>query len=220
MEYMDVLQRVPLFAGFSPEELPNTLQCLEAQQKKYQKDETIFLAGDAANRVGILLCGTAQVVSDDVFGNRSIRTMLGEADLFGEVFACAEVEQLPVSVIAQRDCVVLLINYARILSPCQAQCIFHANLVENMMRILAQKNLMLSTKMDVLSARSTRHKLLNYFSALAMQQGSAQVTLPFDRQQLADYLAVDRSAMSTELSKMQRDGLIRYQKNRIELLGV
>lgn len=207
----------PLFDRISESELDRMLGCLNASLKQYAKGNTIFFAGDPAVRVGVVLTGEAQVVRDDLFGNRTILANLAAGDLFGETFACAGVQVLPVGVLATSPCSVLLLDYRKIIRTCSSDCAFHSRLVENMMRILAQKNLLLSQKIEVLSARTTREKLLAYLSSQASRAGSSSFTIPFSRQALADYLCVDRSAMSAELGRMRDDGLLSFHKNRFEL---
>ncbi|MDL2238412.1 Crp/Fnr family transcriptional regulator [Christensenellaceae bacterium OttesenSCG-928-K19] len=216
-QYFDIILKSPLFGGIRRGELVGMLDCLRASVRDYPKDAAIFLAGGPATRVGFLLRGNAQVVREDVFGNRTILTSLAQGDMFGEVFACAEVETLPVSVMAAGKCVVLLLDYKKLLTTCSSSCAFHNRMIENMMRILAQKNLRLNEKIEAVSARGTRAKLLTYLAAQARRAGSPAFTIPFNRQELADYLAVDRSAMSAELGRMQGEGLLRYDKSRFEL---
>lgn len=154
---------------------------------------------------------------EDIFGNRAILTALMPGQLFGETFACAGVEILPVSVIAVSDCKILLLDYRRIITTCPTACVFHSRLIENMLKILAGKNLVLNQKIEALSARTTREKLLAYLVAQAGVAGSRRFTIPSTRQELADYLSVDRSAMSREMGIMQKEGMIRFKKNCFEL---
>lgn len=216
-QYLDFLAQNPLFDTLSRTELERALDCLDARTASFPKGSLIFLAGNPAERVGILLEGSAQVIREDLLGNREILGNLGPGDLFGEVFACAGVDTLPVSVAAVEPCTALLIDYRRIISLCPASCSFHSRMVENMLRILARKNLMLNRKMEALSARSTRDKLMTYLTACARDAGSLRFEIPFRRQELADYLSVDRSAMSAELGRMQRDGLLTFTRNRFQL---
>jgi cAMP-binding proteins - catabolite gene activator and regulatory subunit of cAMP-dependent protein kinases len=209
---------IRLFSGISKEDLAVMLDCLNARSVRYPKGSFVFLAGDAASRVGIVCEGEVQVVREDVFGNRAILSKLERGDLFGETFACAGVERMPVSVLATQESEVLLIDYRRIVTSCPSSCAFHGKLIENMLGILAAKNLLLNRKIEALSARTTRGKLMAYLAEQAAAQGSSHFRIPFDRQELADYLAVDRSAMSAELGRMRDDGLIRFHRDDFELL--
>lgn len=217
-EFVDWLPQCPLFAGINGNDMRGMLGCLNARSAVYAKDATVFLAGDPARRVGLVLAGAVQVVRDDVFGNRAILAKLGPGDLFGETFACAAVEILPVSVTAVSNCKVLLLDYRRIIDTCSSSCIFHSRLIENMLKILAGKNLMLNQKIEALSARTTREKLMAYLASQASRAGRRQFDISFSRQELADYLAVDRSALSREMGAMQREGLIHFDRSRFELL--
>lgn len=216
--YDTLLLQHPLFEGIQRDQLHSLLSCLNAYTSSYQKGDYILQVGEPASHVGILLEGTAQVVRDDIFGNRSIITSLQSADTFAEVFACANTAMLPVSVFALQACTVLWLDYKRILNTCPNSCIFHKKLIENMLQLLAQKNLQLNQKIETISARTTREKLFTYLSSIAQSYNSTSFTIPFNRQELADYLSVDRSAMSTELGKMRDEGYINFHKNTFTFL--
>jgi len=216
-KYYPVLLKSPLFHGIIEKDLESMLSCLNARAVGYAGDSVVFLAGDPAERVGLVLEGAVQVVREDIFGNRAILTALMPGQLFGETFACAGVEILPVSVIAVSDCKILLLDYRRIVTTCPTACVFHSRLIENMLKILAGKNLVLNQKIEVLSARTIREKLLAYLVAQAGVTRNRRFTIPFTRQELADYLSVDRSAMSREMGIMQKEGMIRFKKNCFEL---
>lgn len=212
-----ILGKVPLFGGISELEISEMLDCLGSRLVHYDRDNIIFLAGDRVSSVGIITDGSVRVVREDIFGNRAILAKLFAGELFGETFACAKVDRLPVSVIAASDCEVLLIDYRRIVMRCHSSCVFHGRLIENMLGILAEKNLMLNQKIEALSARTTRGKLLAFLASQAQIAGSNAFCIPFDRQELADFLSVDRSAMSAELGRMRAEGLIHFHKNYFEL---
>ena len=165
-----------------------------------------------------MLTGNVHVIQEDFWGNRTILANIEPGELFGEAFSCAGLDKLPVSVLAVQDSEVLMIDYRKIITTCSSSCVFHTALIHNMLRILADKNVMLTQKMELLTKNTTREKLLAYLSLQAQQAGSTKFNIPFNRQGLADYLSVDRSAMSAELSKMQKDGVLVYKKNRFELL--
>lgn len=219
LRLMDVLRTVRLFEGISDEELPSMLDCLGARPAEYDRGNFIFHAGEPAVSVGIVCSGAVQVIREDVFGNRAIQGELSSGELFGEVFACAHIDVLPVSVTAVGETRVLFVDYRRIVTMCPSSCAFHSRLVENMLGILARKNLAQNRKIEILSARTTRAKLLTYLASQAEASGARIFCIPFDRQELADFLSVERSAMSAELGRMQDDGLIRFHRNQFELLG-
>lgn len=217
-EYLEVIEHVPLFRGVNQEELLELLYCLTATSRSFSKGEAIFRAGDTAIHVGIVLSGMVQVVKEDFLGNRTILTKLDVGGLFGESFACAKIDKLPVSVFAVAASKILFVDYRRIITTCSASCVFHHRLVENMLGILAGKNVMLNQKIEVLSKRATRDKLIAYLSAQAQAAGSRSFIIPFDRQELADYLCVDRSAMSAELCRLRDEGLLSFHRSRFEIL--
>ncbi|MDL2286865.1 Crp/Fnr family transcriptional regulator, partial [Desulfococcaceae bacterium OttesenSCG-928-F15] len=212
------IKRSPLFAGIDESQMESLLDCLGAVKRRYAKDEFIFVAGDKAKSVGIVLSGSVRVLQEDFWGYRGILAHIEPGGLFGEAFSCAEKDTLPVSVIASEASEILLVDYRKIVTTCSSACIFHTLLVMNMMRILAEKNILLTRKIEHLSKRSTREKLLSFLSAQAVSAKSTTIHLPFNRQELADYLCVDRSALSRELGAMQAEGLIRYEKNSFELI--
>lgn len=207
----------PLFKGIAENDLKELLKCLNAKESAYEKNDFIFRAGDKASSIGVILSGGVYVLKEDFWGNRTILAKLEEGDLFGEAFACREEEKLPVSVMAVEKSRILFVDYRRIITNCPNTCVFHASLIENMIRILAGKNVMLTQKMEHMSKRTTREKILSYLSAQAVRCGSNAFTIPFNRQELADFLCVERSAMSAELGKMRKEGLLSCEKSRFVL---
>lgn len=213
----DVLKRCSLFVGISEKDMESLLSCLDAREIDVKKGDVIFHAGDRPDYIGIVLQGNAHVVQEDYWGNRTILTDIQEGDLFGEAFSCAEVAVLPVSVLAQEEGVFLLVDSKRILTVCSSACAFHARLIRNLMKIIANKNIMLTRKMEHITKRTTRDKVLSYLSACAIAKGSNSFTISFNRQEFADYLSVERSALSNTLCKMRDDGMIEFEKNKFML---
>ncbi|MCC8025861.1 MAG: Crp/Fnr family transcriptional regulator [Clostridium sp.] len=216
-EIFDKIKDNPLFAGIDAGSFGQMLSCVEGRVKLYLKNELILLAGDPVNTVGLVISGRAQIVRENTEGKQNLMAELQEGDLFGEVFACADVSHSPVTVIAAQDCQVLHLRYKKIITTCPSVCPFHTRLIGNMLTLMAHKNLMLNQKIEILSKRTTRERLLLYFEI--QRRGASRFTIPLSREELAAYLCVERSAMSAELSRMQKDGLIRYQKNEIEWLN-
>lgn len=217
-EFFDLLTSCPIFAGVRRSELPEMMRCLGGKKVVVEKGGAVFLEGEPAQWVGIVLSGAIQIVRDDYYGNRSVLTLLAPGDLFGEVFACAEVETLPVSAFAVRDSAVLLLDCKRVLNTCSGECRFHHQLVRNLLCVVAQKNLLLNQKIQVMSHKTTREKLMAYLLEQAKTQGKSEFTIPFDRQSLADYLGVERSAMSAEISKLKKDGVLDSKGSWFKLL--
>ena len=217
-EYFDVLSQCSLFAGISRQEMELMLNCLGGKNAVIAKGDPIFLEGEPAKFVGVVLSGKVQIVRDDYYGNRSVLTVISPGGLFAEAFACADVETLPVSVIALQNSTVLLLDCKRVLTGCSNACPFHSRLVRNLLQGIAQKNLMLTTKIRCMSQKTTQEKLMEFLLEQAKQQGSAEFVIPYDRQALADYLGVERSAMSAELSKLKKAGWIDCSGSRFRVL--
>lgn len=216
--FLDVIKQCPLFNGINENELLKLLECLSAVKKHYKKNDLIFMAGDRIETVGIILSGNVHIIMEDFWGNRTIHAGIEIGGMFGEAFSCAETEKLPISVIAVQSSDILLIDYHKIVTTCSSSCVFHTALIKNMLNILASKNVMLTQKMELLTQRTTREKLLSYLSSQAQKAGGNRFTISFNRQELAEYLSVDQSAMSNELSKMRNDGILNFQRSRFELL--
>ena len=217
-EILPLLGRCALFEGIAPAELSGLLDCLRARMSSYRRNQVIFSEGDAAAEVGIVLSGAAQIVQEDFYGNRSILAHIGPGELFGESYACAGIPSLPVSIVAAEDCQIMLIDCQHITTSCSNACGFHNQMIHNLLRVVANKNLLFHQKIEITSRRSTREKLMAYLLHQAKLHGSSEFTIPYDRQALADYLGVERSAMSAEISKLRRDGVIECDKSRFRLL--
>ncbi|MDR3051063.1 MAG: Crp/Fnr family transcriptional regulator [Oscillospiraceae bacterium] len=213
------LLKCPLFAGIEASDLAAMLGCLSAVKRQYSKGSFVFSAGDAAAFVGIVLFGRVHILKEDFWGNRTILSEITPPQLFGEAFACAGETALPVSAMVVEDSEILMLDYRRMVATCSSACSFHTAFIKNMMLILAQRNRALVEKMEHITRRTTREKLLSYLSEQVKRQGTNAIDIPFDRQELADYLAVERSALSAELSKMRDAGLLRFHKNHFVLLG-
>jgi CRP-like cAMP-binding protein len=217
-EILPILLRCPLFDGIAAQDLSAMLGCLSARKMPMKKGQTLLREGDSTQLIGIVLEGAVQILREDYFGNRSIMGHIGQTQLFGESYAFAGTKTLPVSVVADSDGSVLMIDSRRISSCCANVCEFHNRMIENMLRLVATHNLMLHQKIYITSKRSTREKLMTYLMHEAKRQGSRDFAIPFDRQALADYLGVERSAMSAEISKLQRDGVLATTRNQFRLL--
>ena len=167
-----------------------------------------FWRGNRQPTWGVVLTGTVQVVQQDYYGNRNVLSVLQPGDTFGEVFACAGLDALPVSVLAAVESRVLLLDCRRVMTLCPHTCGFHNRLVQNLLQLISRKNLAFTNKIRIMSQKTTREKLLAYLLSQAKAQGASQFTIPLDRQSLADYLGVERSAMSAEISKLKKAGLL------------
>ena len=217
-DFLPILQQCPLFDGVAPEDISGMMGCLGARLTKASKGEFVFREGDSAEGIGIVLTGGVDLIREDFYGNRSIVASMEQRQLFGESYAFSEAEALPVSVVAKEDSVLLLLDSRRITTCCSNACAFHNRVIFNLLRLVATKNLLLHQKIEVTSKRSTREKLMAYLLMQAKRQGSTIVTVPYDRQALADYLDVDRSGLSAEIGKLRKEGILESKKNHFRLL--
>ncbi|MBQ6851843.1 MAG: Crp/Fnr family transcriptional regulator [Oscillospiraceae bacterium] len=217
-EFYGVLEQCPLFDGIRMEELTGLLGCLGGRKLTASKDQTVFQEGEPATYIGIVLRGGVQMVRQDYYGNRSIVAYIGVGGLFGESYACAGMEALPVSIVAAEDSVILLIDARRITVCCSNACAFHTRIIYNMLRLVASMNLIFDQKIQITSKRTTREKLMTYLMNQVKLQNSTSFTIPYDRQELADYLEVDRSGLSVQISKLRSEGVLECHKNRFTVL--
>ena len=212
------LTNTMLFRGTSAEEAEAMLGCLGSRERIYEKGSIIYHAGEYVGSMGMVLSGSVNIEIDDLWGNKTILGHVEAGGLFAETYACVPGEPLMVNVVACEKSEVLFLGVSRLLTTCSNSCAHHNKLIQNLLQISAQKNLALSRRSLHTSPKSIRGRLLSYLSEQAKQNGSYQFTIPFNRQQLADYLGVDRSAMSNELSKMQNEGLLTFEKNNFSLV--
>ena len=211
------LSNTSLFHGIREREIGAMLGCLGSRERRYKKDEIILRAGDTVTEIGLVASGSVNVVVNFYWGNSNIFGHVRKGDIFAENYAAIPGKELLCDVVAAEDTEVLFLALGKLLTTCENGCPFHQRLIHNLLRISAQKSLNLSTRMMHIAPRAIRERLLSYLSEQAMENGGPQFTIPFSRQQLADYLGVDRSALSNELSKMQKDGLLSYRKNEFTL---
>ena len=213
-EFFPVLHMAALFSGISDEELAAMLSCLGARIGTFPKGSRLLRAGEA---VGLVLAGSALIVQEDIWGNRSILSKTGPGQTFAEVFACAPGAVLNVSVEAESAVTVMFLRVERVLNVCPSACSHHSQIIRNLLGELAEKNLRLNEKLTHTGQRTTRAKLMSYFSAEAQRRGGYEFDIPFSRQQLADYLGVERSGLSMELGKMRDEGLLDFHKSHFLL---
>ena len=216
-EFVPVLKRTKLFSGVGDDDISTMLSCLEARLLTYKKGEYVLRQGEHLSDILVLAEGRLHIQRDDYWGNRSILGHIGVGEIFGEAYVAPESGSLLNDVIAVEDSAVFFFDVKRVISTCSSACRFHTMVVQNLFFAISEKNRGLVQKLDYMSRRTTREKLLSYLSEEAKKQNSASITLPFNRQQLADYLSVDRSAMSNELCKMRDEGILEFEKNRFRL---
>ena len=217
-KYVSILKRTQLFAGVGDDEIISMLSCLNARLSNFKKGEYVLRQGEHLSDIIVLVEGSLHVQKDDYWGNRSLLNQIDVGEMFGEAYVAPESGGVLNDVVAVNDSAVILFDVRRILTTCPTACRFHAMVVKNMFFAISEKNRKLVQKLGHMSKRSTREKLISYLSEEAKRSNSSNFTIPFNRQQLADFLSVDRSAMSNELCKMRDEGLIEFEKNQFKLL--
>lgn len=217
-KYLNILKKCPLFQNIEEDHLLRMLVCLGAKVEYFDKKYTVFSEGSPAKYLGIVLSGSVQIVQVDFDGNRSILGEMNPSEVFAEAFACAEMASLPVSVIANEPGEIMIIDCSHVLHTCENHCGFHQQLIFNLMKDLALKTIFFHQRMEITSKRTTREKILAYLHSQAKKAGSLSFDIPFDRQELADFLEVDRSGLSSEIGKLKKEGIIEAEKNRFTLL--
>ena len=193
------------------------LSCLETREERFPKDTFLLRTGDTAESIGLVLSGSVLVVQEDIWGNRNILSKAGPGQTFAAAYACAPGSLLNVSVLAETPVTAMFLNVKRVLNVCPSACEHHSRIIRNLLGELAEKNLRFGEKLAHMGQRTTRAKLMSYFSAEAQRLGSYEFDIPFSRQQLADYLAVERSGLSLELGKMRSEGLLDFHKSHFIL---
>ena len=218
MEYMDALKKCALFANTTADEVQKMLGCLGARTVHAARRETLISEGDPAQEFGIVLSGSVQIVRVDYDGNRSRVDEIEPSGMFCETFACADAESVPVDVVVKEEGDVMFINCRHITQICGHACSHHQQMIYNLMRAVAERNLQYDRKLEILSKRNTRDKLMTYLVMQAKRQGRRSFEIPYDRQELADYLEVERSGLSAEIGKLRREGILKAEKNRFTIL--
>ena len=216
-EFFPVIRSAPLFSGISEAELTAMLSCLRAEKRDFPKEAFVLRAGDTADSIGLVLSGAVLVIQEDIWGNRNILSKAGLGQTFAAAYACAPGSRLNVSVIAETPVSVMFLNVKRILNVCPSACSHHSRIIRNLLGELAEKNLRFNEKLTHMGQRTTRSKIMSYLSAESQRLGTYEFDIPFSRQQLADYLGVERSGLSLELGKMRGEGLLDFRKSHFVL---
>lgn len=211
---LQFISRTALFQGVGQQEIEELIRTMGCRTKRYARGEIVYPAGRTVTAIGLVLSGTVRIENNDIWGNTSILSIIGPGEIFAEAYACIPGQPLMVDVAANEDCEILFLDEAGLFGENESAGPGHGILVRNLVMIQARKNLNLSQRIFHTSAKTIRGRLMSYFSQQASIQNSQRITIPFDRQQLADYLSVDRSALSKELGKMKRDGILEYRKNQ------
>ncbi len=216
-KFLSVLRSSQLFSGISEDELTAMLSCLGTRKEDFPKGTFVLRAGDTVDSIGLVLSGSVLIIQEDIWGNRNILSKAGPGQTFAAAYACAPGSRLNAGVLAETPVTVIFLNVKRILDVCPSACTHHNRIIRNLLSELAEKNLRFNEKLTHMGQRTTRSKIMSYLSAEAQRRGKYEFDIPFSRQQLADYLAVERSGLSSELGKMKKDGLLDYRKSHFIL---
>lgn len=207
------LKKLPLFDGIREDDLPKMLDCLGGTVRQFKKNEIIILEDETIHVIGTPLSGTVHMIKEDIDGGKTLLVSIGEGELFGESFACGSQLHACVSFVAATPCTILFLPFHKVIHSCTLSCVFHHHLIENMVRLISEKNQRLMIKAAIISQKTLREKILAYLRNEAERQNSRRFTIPLGRVALAEYLCADRSALTRELSLMRDEGLIDYEKN-------
>ena len=208
----------PLFDGIRREDRLAVLGCTGYHIAAFQKGQVVAIEEEQIHHVGIVLSGAVDMVKEDLWGGRTLLLRIGVSEMFGETFACGEDNLSVVTFVVSEDAKILFIPFDRVMHSCTMACWFHHRLIENMVHIIANKNRDLMRKVEVVSKKNLREKILAYLSIQAQVQGARYFEIPLGRVELAEYLCADRSALTRELAKMREEGLIDYHKNCFRIL--
>lgn len=216
-KFIPLLKRTKLFSGIGADNILSMLGCLNATVQSHKKGEYVFRQGEYIHSLTLLAEGRLHIQKEDYWGNLSILNEIRPGEMFGEAYIVPNSGTLMNDVVATEDSTILSFDIDRVLSVCPSTCPFHTSLVKNLFYTISEKNKSLVQKLGYMSQRTTREKLLSYISDEAKRQNSSTITIPFNRQQLADFISVDRSAMSNELCKMRDEGILDFHKNEFTL---
>lgn len=214
----EIIRKCPLFTHIKDEDLIKIQNCMGGRIVKFSKNQPILEEGDPVRNMCIVVSGAVQMVRDDYNGNRIIIKRVGPGELFAESVAITEDAQMPLTVIAENECEVLMLDSSRVLSPCTNNCYFHIYIIKNLLNIIAGKNIWFARRIEITSRRTTRDKIMAYLTMEANHKGSREFTIPFNRQELADFLGVERSAMSAEISRLRKDGIIECNRSWFRII--
>lgn len=217
-EYMQQMKEIPLFRGIMPEQLEAMLNCLGSFTRVYKKGELLSLSSEKVKNIGLVLSGTVHMIKEDVWGDQTLLAIMKSGELFGETFVCGSMPESTVTFQAAENSKILYLSFYKVLHSCTNACMFHHRLIENMVKLIADKNGQLLEKVEVISKKTLRNKILAYLSMQSQHHGSSYFEIPLGRVELAQYLCVDRSALTRELSLMREDGLLDFEKNTFRLL--
>lgn len=219
-DVIENIELINLFHDIKKEDLKIMFSCLGAYTKTYKKNEIIYLENHDIRFIGIILSGRVNMIKEDSNGNNSILVYLKIGDLFGETFACSNLTISKVSFVSTNKCKILFIPFHKVLYTCKMTCTFHHRLIENMIEYISTKNVMLMNKIEIISKKTIREKIISYLQLQRENFGCDDFEIELGRVELAEYLCTDRSALTRELNNMKAEKIIEFEKNRFKLLKI
>lgn len=219
-KYLPIFRNCALFHNMTDNDILSITHCMDITPRTYPADSYLFFLNDTVNAVGIILEGEVEIVKETIAGGRHIIAILHPSDIFGEGIVCTSTRQSPVTAKIRTDGTICFLPFDRLLTTCSHSCSFHTQLIYNMMLILGEKNLLLNQKIDLLTLKGMREKLATYLLTFSKKVESNQFNLPFNRNELAEFLNVSRTSMCRELGRMKEEGLIDYHMSRVKILDI
>lgn len=216
---LNQLKKLILFKGMNDSDINAALSHLNAIEKSYKKGALLMRASNVTDRMGLVLEGSVTIESNDIWGNRTVLSNVGRGQFFAETYALLENEPMLVDVVANENCRILFLRIGSLNKLISIKSSWATTLIANLLTVSTRKNLLLSGRSFHTSPKTIRGRVMSYLNTLSLQKGTDEFDIPFDRQQLADYLNLERTALSKELGKMQRDGLIEFKKDHFCLLS-
>lgn len=216
-EYITLLKNTTMFEGIHESDIPSLLGCLNTKVITYKKGEYIVRAGEPVKSIGIVISGLLLIQKEDYWGNCSIIQEISPGLVFAESYAFLEDFQSEVNIVANTETKIISFDVHKINTVCANSCSYHKRLIQNLIESISRKNVALTKKIDYLSKKTIRERLLAYLSEESIKNQSCYFKIPFNRQQLAEYLSVDRSALSNEIGKLQKEGIITSNRSYFSL---
>ncbi|WP_308552805.1 Crp/Fnr family transcriptional regulator [uncultured Peptoniphilus sp.] len=214
----EIILKSKIFKNIEENEVDLLLKCINNYRKTFKKGEIILREGEKTEYMGIVITGSVVVERADLWGNNTVLGVISPGGIFAETYSILNDEPLMINVYANEKSEILFLRTNEIFKTCEKSCNFHDQLILNLIRIASFKNLNLSRKILHTGPKTIRGKLLSFFSEWVKKENTLSFSIPYNRQQLADYLSVDRSAMSNELSKMQKEGILEFKKNKFKII--
>lgn len=211
------ITKSPLFKGIKKDEIRHILGCLNSYNKTYSKGSYVWHAGDKPKNIGLILDGQVNIIKEDILGNTTVIANINSSNIFGESFAITKAKEYPVSAQVSTDSIILLLEYNRLITLCKKLCPFHKKLIDNLLTITAQKNIKLKNRINCITKKDIRQKVLYFLVDEIEINNKYEVEIPFNREELANYLGVNRSALSRILSELKKEDLIEFNKNMFKV---